>query len=92
MAELGVAQFLMNLQGAYDIRLAYQEAGREIAHLPTQVLPASGRDTGPAAPRTRGDDAAVPALGSQPNLTFLDNFPVAYFPLLSLSSLPRNLT
>jgi antitoxin HigA-1 len=31
------AQFWLNLQGAYDLRIATQEAGAEIARLPTRV-------------------------------------------------------
>jgi antitoxin HigA-1 len=34
-------QFWLNLQGAYDIRVAAQEAGAEIARLPMRAAPAS---------------------------------------------------
>jgi addiction module HigA family antidote len=33
------AQFWLNLQSAYDIRIASQEAGKEIARLPTRSAP-----------------------------------------------------
>ncbi|MGE0005644.1 MAG: HigA family addiction module antitoxin [Parvibaculaceae bacterium] len=40
------AQFWLNLQSAYDIRLAQEKAGREIAKLPVR------RHAGAGAPRT----------------------------------------
>ena len=35
------AQFWLNLQSAYDIRIAQQEAGAQIARLPVRVAPAA---------------------------------------------------
>jgi addiction module HigA family antidote len=35
------AQFWLNLQSAYDLHMAEQNAGREIATLPTKPIPAS---------------------------------------------------
>jgi addiction module HigA family antidote len=37
------AQFWLNLQGAYDIRIAAQDAGDEIARLPTRTAPSKRR-------------------------------------------------
>ena len=49
------AQFWLNLQNAYDIRVAEQRAGQEIAQLPT-------RPAAPVADRTR----AAASLGALP--------------------------
>ena len=40
------AQFWLNLQSAYDVRVAEERAGQEIAHLPT-------RPTGPVAEQAK---------------------------------------
>jgi addiction module HigA family antidote len=43
------AQFWLNLQGSYDLRVAEQRAGREIARLPTQkILSEKAAPTAPA--------------------------------------------
>jgi antitoxin HigA-1 len=47
------AQFWLNLQSAYDIRVAQEKAGREIAKLPVR------RDTGISSRRIRKDRAVA---------------------------------
>lgn len=45
------AQFWLNLQTAYDLRLAAQRTGAEIARLPRRLLPATSSRTKPTARR-----------------------------------------